>query len=114
MISLFDKELLDMEHEVRDLKTIHQRGLGTTRFYRASVTKQNASAGSHSFQIHLADGELTPAIILASINAPTPTGASNVSLYERSYGALASVYIQNAGTIRLDVVSSADISEITQ
>lgn len=33
MISLFDKELLAMEHEVRDLKTIHQRGLGTTRFY---------------------------------------------------------------------------------
>lgn len=33
MISLFDKELIAMEREVRDLKTIHQRGLGTTRFY---------------------------------------------------------------------------------
>ena len=33
MISLFDKELTRMEQEVRDLKTIHQRGLGTTRFY---------------------------------------------------------------------------------
>ena len=33
MISLFDLELKRMEQEVRDLKTIHQHGLGTTRFY---------------------------------------------------------------------------------
>lgn len=37
MISLFDKELIAMEREVRDLKTIHQRGLGTTRFYVYNV-----------------------------------------------------------------------------
>lgn len=29
----FEQELLAMEREVRALKTIHQRGLGTTQFY---------------------------------------------------------------------------------
>lgn len=38
MISLFDKELIRMEKEVRDLKTAHNTPLGLLSFYRKSGT----------------------------------------------------------------------------
>lgn len=113
MTSLFDKQLTQMEREVRDLKTIHRRGLGETRFYRDSITISNAAQGTHTVQIHLAAGELTPAIISAHINTPTPTRTSNVRIYQRTYGADASIYTYTAGTIRVDVISSAEIEELT-
>lgn len=38
MISLFDKELMRMEQEVRDLKTAHNIPLGSLSFYQKSGT----------------------------------------------------------------------------
>lgn len=38
MISLFDKELMRMEQEVRDLKTAHDIPLGSVNFYSQKVT----------------------------------------------------------------------------
>lgn len=113
MTSLFDRELTQMEREVRDLKTIHQRGLGATRFYRESYTISNASSGFHTVKIYLAEGELTPAIILAHINTPVPVLTAYVRIYPRSYGADAQIYVYTAGAVRIDVISSAQIEEIT-
>lgn len=114
MNSLFDKELTQMEKEVRDLKTIHQRGLGAVRFYRKIYTKQNASAGTHNFRVNIYEDEPTPAIFTAHINVPTPTILPSVRVYARSYGAQVQVYCYTAGDIRLDVISSAEIEEITE
>ena len=38
MISLFDKELMQLEREVRDLKTSHEIPLGALNFYAQSAT----------------------------------------------------------------------------
>lgn len=38
MISLFDKELMRMEEEVRDLKTAHNISLGSLSFYQKSAS----------------------------------------------------------------------------
>ena len=111
----FEQELLAMEREVRALKTIHQRGLGTVKFYRASHTKSNASAGVTSgFEVHLADGEPTPAIFTAHVNTPTPVAGVDVSIFGRSYGALVNVFTWQAGTIKVDVVCSSQIQEIVE
>lgn len=38
MISLFERNLKRMQQELTDLKTVHQRGLGTIRFFRQTFT----------------------------------------------------------------------------
>jgi hypothetical protein len=111
MTSPFDRELMAMERETRDLKTVHQRGLGATRFYRKTYIKSNAAQGFHTFHIRIYDGEPMPAIILAHINTPTPTGTPSVTIIPRPYGADAIVYSQ-AGEIRVDAISSGQIEEI--
>lgn len=114
MTSLFEQELLDMEREVRDMKTVHQRGLGTVRFYRASYTKQNASAGYNQFKVTLYPDELTPAVFTAHINTPIPARSAYVAINEQSYGATATVYTYTAGAVTIDVISSAQIQGIEE
>lgn len=112
MTSPFDRELTAMERETRDLKTVHQRGLGATRFYRKTYTKQNASQGFHRFEIHIYDGEPTPAIITAHINLPIPARSPSLTIIPQPYGADALVYTYTPGAIRIDAISSAQIEEI--
>lgn len=38
MQALFEKNLIRMKQELTDLKTVHQRGLGTIRFFRQTFT----------------------------------------------------------------------------
>lgn len=72
MISLFDRELMRMEQEVRDLKTIHQRGLGTTRFY---VYERQITIPSGIFWFYfdatVEDASLIPMAMLPFIEGPT-------------------------------------------
>lgn len=112
MTSLFDRELTQMEREVRDLKTIHQRGLGATRFYRKSYTINGASSGFHTIEVHLADGELTPAIITAHIRTQTPVFSSYSRVDPQSYGANILVYNYTAGDVQIEIISTAQIQEI--
>lgn len=112
MTSLFDRELTQMEHEVRDLKTIHQRGLGATRFYRKSYTINGASSGFHTVEVHLAEGEPTPAIITAHIRTQTPVFSAHSRIDQQSYGASVLVYSYTAGDIQIEIISTAQIQEI--
>ena len=45
MRSLFEKNLLRMKRELTDLKTVHQRGLGTVRFFTKSETITRTASG---------------------------------------------------------------------
>lgn len=112
MTNLFDRELTQMEHEVRDLKTIHQRGLGATRFYRKSYTINGASSGFHTIEVHLAEGELTPAIITAHIRTQTPVFTAHSHVDQQSYGASILIYNYTAGDIQIEIISTAQIQEI--
>lgn len=72
MISLFDKELMQLEREVRDLKTIHKRGLGTVQFFTKTATYSLAAGQSVACTIILEDGEPTNPICLAAVKASEP------------------------------------------
>lgn len=115
MISLFDQELLDMEREVRDLKTIHQRGLGTTRFY-SDTSQKNVpySMGIASFSISAVDDAITPIAFVPAIQLPTPVAASTVVFSIGSNGDSASVttIAFTPGTVKLKVMCSSEIQGI--
>ena len=58
MISLLDKTLTKLEREIRDLKTAHQLGAGSTKFYRKSV--EVTFPGNFNIKTKIMDGEPTP------------------------------------------------------
>lgn len=116
MISLFDSELTAMEQEVRDLKTIYQRGLGTTRFYSDTAQKNVAySMGIASFSISVVDDAVTPIAIVPAIQLPTPVSYSTVVFSIGSDGDNASVTTISfsTGTVKLKVMCSSEIQEIS-
>lgn len=116
MISLFDKELEEMEREVRDLKTIHARGLGAVRFYEAEATKTVAySQGYATFTITIAQDELTPAIIIPTLTIPEPLVYTFATYSINDDGDSASVTVSayTPGTVKLKVISSSPIGSIT-
>lgn len=116
MRSLFDKELEEMEREVRDLKTIHARGLGTVRFYEAEATKNvTYSQGYATFIITIAPDELTPAIIIPTLNIPEPLVYTFATYSINDDGDRASVTVSayTPGPVKLKVISSSQIGSIT-
>lgn len=66
------KKLQDMIQEIRDLKTAHQRGLGTTRFYKYSLEIYVDQMTSYDFIARIADGEPTypAAIMMTNLDEP--------------------------------------------
>ena len=116
MISLFERELLAMEREVRDLKSSYQRGLGTTRFYSATAQKSIASPmGFTSFNVLLEDGEPTPAAFVPAVSVPTPIGysLSTFSLEDGGTRAVVAVGSLTPGTVKIKAFCSGVIEDIT-
>lgn len=116
MRSLFDKELTEMEREVRDLKTIHQRGLGTTRFYSATATKNvPSSMGYAGFSINAEAGAWTPIAVVPAFNLPEPVAVSSVVFSISSAGDSASVMAiaYTPGNVKLKVMCSSPIESIS-
>lgn len=110
MQALFDKELIRMEREVRDLKTIHQRGLGTVRFYEAETSA--TINGSKRFTANLVAGEPAEPLAIGLTYGEPPLEdfnytASNVGL---NY----TVWATTTKSVRVKFISSSAISGITQ
>lgn len=113
MISLFDKELMRMEQEVRDLKTIHQRGLGTVKFFETETTATLSSIGSSRFQGNIMAGEPANPLAISLVNYPEPLqdiiiGLDTVGL-TRWVGTIAP-----PKSIKVKFISSSQLSGITQ
>lgn len=116
MISLFDQELMEMEREVRDLKTIYQRGLGTTKFYSATAQKNVPTMmGFASFTITAVDDAVTPIAIVPAIQLPTPVATSLIVFSIASGGDSANVTTMafTPGTVKLKAICSSEIQGIT-
>lgn len=73
------QKIIDMTREVRDLKTAHQRGLGTTRFYKYSLQIYVGAAEFYNFTARIADGEPTRPAAVAMMNLDEPIDGANVS-----------------------------------
>ena len=53
------QKIIDITREARDLKTAHQRGLGTTRFYKYSLQIYADRASYYDFVARIATDEPT-------------------------------------------------------
>lgn len=123
-------KLKDMTREVRDLKTAHERGLGTTRFYRYSVSIMAQANQFYNFVARVADGEpQTPVIIaLGRVEEPTDGYYLNLSFYNAytivqhpddtytitpkangSYNI--ETFVSTAGELTVDIISSSKLKE---
>ena len=62
------QKIIDMTREARDLKTAHQRGLGTTRFYKYSLQIYADRASYYDFIARIATDEPTRPTAIAMMN----------------------------------------------
>ena len=106
----FDEELTEMEREVRDLKTIHQRGLGTVRFYEAETTA--SVNGSARFDADLVTGEPQNPLAISILYGTAPL--ENFNLDAQSVGLRRYVTTYTTKNIKVKFISSSAISGITQ
>ena len=113
MQALFDKELTEMEREVRDLKTIHQRGLGTVRFYEAETGTVTLNQASARFTANLVAGEPTTPLAISLIYGEPPIGDFNLTA--SSVGLNRTVWVPwTTRSFKVKFISSSAISGITQ
>lgn len=73
MISLFEKELIAVERELRDLKTQCRHGLGNTRFYAKEMTVSCTADYRYTFTATTMAGEPSPAFIGIFYSEPSPS-----------------------------------------
>lgn len=108
MRSLFDKELTEMEREVRDLKAIHQRGLGTTRFY---VYDRTITIPGDFYEWYFV-GTVENVSEIPMVAIPLVGGASiNPSIvYSDSQVTVSS--LAGEGTVYIRFISSTPLTEI--
>lgn len=115
--NLTDK-LIGMTNEIRDLKTAHKRGLGTTRFYKYELETYVDQGQFYQFVARTDPDEPKNAIIIPEIHLPEPV--SGVSLTFDSIGSTSvwmTVFsgwqIPNHTKLKATVISSSKISEFT-
>ena len=119
MIALFEKELMRMEKEVRDLKTAHQRGLGTTRFYEYEKQINVSQGTSYSFTATVADGEPErPAVmVLMNVNEPI-LGAGlrylSIGTTNIRFSIFSGLQISSNTRMTVRLISSSKIGEFAQ
>ena len=109
MQALFDKELTEMEREVRDLKTIHQRGLGTVRFYEAETSA--TLNGSRRFRATLVAGEPTEPLAIGLTYGEPPLEDFNYTA--SNLGLKHTVWTTTSKNIKVKFISSSAISGIS-
>lgn len=72
-----DDELIDklknMTREVRDLKTAHERGLGTTRFYKYELEIMANAGEEYIFVARVADDEPQTPVMVPMLRVEPPT-----------------------------------------
>lgn len=109
MQALFDKELIRMEQEVRDLKTMHQRGLGTTRFYtyerQIEIPRDFCD---FYFQATVENTNLLPMVMLPFIEGPTIVNF----IIEFTEDGFIVGSIADVGTVTVRVITSQPLTTI--
>ena len=68
-------KLKEITHELRDLKTSHERGLGTTRFYRYEIEIMAQAESYYNFIARVADDEPQSPVIIPAMQTEAPLGA---------------------------------------
>ena len=94
------QKLIQMTQEVRDLKTAHKRGLGTTRFYK------------YELEIYVAHGQFYQFIARTDPDEPSnPIVIPEINLDEPIYGVMLDFGNINSTTIYITVFSGWQIQD---
>lgn len=114
----FATKIQAMLDEVRDLKTIHRRGLGTTKFYRRELEIYANPNTTYTFVVRIADGEPDNPILIPLMNTEAPTWSSSISFNpSTTAGTSFSVGtgpIPEKSLLKVAVISSSQIGEFRQ
>lgn len=109
MISLYEKELLAMKRELRDLKTYCQHGLGNTRFYAKEITIEGDAMGIYTVKAETAPGEPTPAILMAYAKT-TPQVDFLMSSVVTDTTRTLTLFAQSATTYTIKAISTSNLT----
>lgn len=115
MRSLFEKNLLRMKSELTDLKTVHQRGLGTIEFFRYRTTFQAAANSFYTVTGNIATGEPSKPLITALASHSSGRADAIVrNAYSETSTVSARIFSRRAGTITVDIISSSVLTGIAK
>lgn len=111
MTGLFEKQLTQMEREVRDLKTVHQRGLGSIVFYQFAQTITIPANKWLDWTIELKSNEPSPAIYTFQTNGGIYT-ADTIQSGESKSGSISGG--TEGRTREIVITCSSDINVTTE
>ena len=116
MISLFEKRLKRMKSELTALKTAHQRGLGTIRFFSKSASFNSGNTNGFSCRATILSGE--PEWPLFSVFVSGTVGRNGITnVYGASQTATTmtfSISCAKNQDITVTVISSSQIQEVVR
>lgn len=114
MISLFEKNLMRMKNELRDIKTVHDRGLGTVRFFKREKTFNLPANTQVLFSATIESDE--PEWPVCQPFASSPDGlkvVKDIYVYDQNATRIRwYVTTGNAGSVTTGVVASSGMQEI--
>lgn len=117
MIALFEKTLKRMKQELCDLKTEHNRGLGTIEFFRSRSVYTTPHAGYYVATAAIATGEPSYPLLSTMIRTPEPHSLGTNAFIDypeaSSTQVKIHVYAQGSTQITLDVISSSILGNFT-
>ena len=114
MISLFEKNLKRMKSELTDLKTVHQRGLGTIRFFKIEQEFSLPANSGVLFRATIKSGE--PEWPVCQPIATSSNGLQTVTRVSMDGQNATTVWwyvdTNNAGQVTVGLISSSEMQGI--
>lgn len=108
MTSLFEKEIDRLQREVRDLKTSHLLGAGTTRFYQKNVTIEPGA--TRTVRITIAQDEPMPPLLVVLYSGGIWTAGTNVPSNRTYVWSIYTSVAFVASVISSSVIESVEVS----
>ena len=113
------QKLIHMTEEVRDLKTAHRRGLGTTRFYKYELEIYVTQGVFYDFIARIDPDEPANPIVIPEINLDEPIygimlGFGSINSSTIYISAFSGWQIQDHSRMKLTVISSSKLAELRQ
>lgn len=113
MISLFEKNMKRAKQELTDLKTAHERGLGTIEFFRSRIVFNASSAGFYRVTADIATGEPDHPILCPMVRTSDNKGSAFISSADSQTSSVrATIYTRKSTTVTVDLVCSSVLTNL--
>lgn len=114
MTSLFEKNLIRAKQELTDLKTAHNRGLGTVEFFKQTITFTSTANVYHTVIADIATGEPQKPLLFASASASSGyvEDARIGSTNSGTTTVRANVFCRQSSSVTVELIASSVIKNI--